>query len=68
MGTITESAMAALGGISIVHYNTTPSAEASFLRSVKSHCVPLMSSLIVFSPTPEPSTNSKLLGYAIRSS
>ncbi|CAN0901881.1 Inosine-5'-monophosphate dehydrogenase 1 [Linum grandiflorum] len=54
MDTVTESAMAAsmaaLGGIGIVHYNTTPSAQASFVRSVKSRRVPLLSSPIVFSP------------------
>ncbi|CAN1263082.1 Inosine-5'-monophosphate dehydrogenase 1 [Linum perenne] len=54
MDTVTESAMAAsmaaLGGIGIVHYNTTPSAQAAFVRSVKSRRVPLLSSPIVFSP------------------
>ncbi|CAN0897865.1 Inosine-5'-monophosphate dehydrogenase [Linum grandiflorum] len=49
MGIVTESAMAALGDIGIVHYNTTPSAKASSVRSVKSRCVPLMSSPIFFS-------------------
>ncbi|CAN1263084.1 Inosine-5'-monophosphate dehydrogenase 1 [Linum perenne] len=44
------ASMAALGGIGIVHYNTTPSAQAAFVRSVKSRRVPLLSSPIVFSP------------------
>ncbi|CAI0554655.1 unnamed protein product [Linum tenue] len=42
--------MAALGGIGIVHYNTTPSAQAAFIRSVKSRRVPIQSSPIIFSP------------------
>ncbi|CAI0554653.1 unnamed protein product, partial [Linum tenue] len=54
MDTVTEShmaaAMAALGGIGIVHYNTTPSAQAAFIRSVKSRRVPIQSSPIIFSP------------------
>ncbi|CAN0886883.1 hypothetical protein LINGRAHAP2_LOCUS15462 [Linum grandiflorum] len=66
MGTVSKSVMAALGGIGIVHYNTTPSVEASFVRSLKSHCVPLMSSMIVFSPDSRiKKKDSKLGDYMI---
>ncbi|CAN1774878.1 hypothetical protein LINPERHAP1_LOCUS13121, partial [Linum perenne] len=39
-----------IGGIGIGIVNTTPSAQAAFVKSVKSRRVPLLSSPIVFSP------------------
>ncbi|KMZ67111.1 IMP dehydrogenase [Zostera marina] len=52
MDTVSESSMAAamavLGGVSIVHYNTIPSNQASFIRSAKSLRFPTLSSTICF--------------------
>lgn len=54
MDTVTESymatAMAALGGIGIIHSNMTPSDQADTVRSVKSHRVPILSNPIFKSP------------------
>ncbi|XP_031125979.1 inosine-5'-monophosphate dehydrogenase-like [Ipomoea triloba] len=54
MDTVTESsmaaAMAALGGIGIVHSNTTPSQQASIVRSAKSHKIPFTADLVFVSP------------------
>uniref|UniRef100_A0A2P2QLK5 Inosine-5'-monophosphate dehydrogenase n=1 Tax=Rhizophora mucronata TaxID=61149 RepID=A0A2P2QLK5_RHIMU len=54
MDTVTEShmaaAMAALGGIGIIHSNLPPSEQAEMVSSVKSRCVPIMSSPVVKSP------------------
>lgn len=54
MDTVTESsmsaAMAALGGIGIVHSNNTPSEQASIVRSAKSHKIPFTADLIFLSP------------------
>ncbi|KAK7350383.1 hypothetical protein VNO77_08944 [Canavalia gladiata] len=47
MDTVSEaamaSAMASLGGIAIVHSNTSPSSQVSFLRAAKSRRVPILS-------------------------
>ncbi|XP_027336662.1 inosine-5'-monophosphate dehydrogenase [Abrus precatorius] len=55
MDTISESAMAAamasLGGIAIVHSNTSPSSQASFLRAAKSRRVPILSDPVFCSPS-----------------
>ncbi|RAL49048.1 hypothetical protein DM860_018235 [Cuscuta australis] len=54
MDTVTESsmsaAMAALGGIGIIHSNNTPSQQASIVRSAKSHKIPFTADLIFLSP------------------
>ncbi|KAI5579180.1 hypothetical protein BDE02_08G073800 [Populus trichocarpa] len=54
MDTVTESymasAMAALGGIGIVHSNVTPSEQADMIRSVKSRRVPILSSPVFKAP------------------
>lgn len=54
MDTVTESsmaaAMAALGGIGIVHSNTSPSQQASIVRSAKSHKIPFTADLMFVSP------------------
>lgn len=44
------SAMAALGGIGIVHSNVTPSEQADMIRSVKSRRVPILSSPVFKAP------------------
>ncbi|XP_057485731.1 inosine-5'-monophosphate dehydrogenase 2-like [Actinidia eriantha] len=55
MDTVTESsmavAMAALGGIAIVHSNNSASDQASIVRSAKSHRIPFVSDLIFKSPS-----------------
>lgn len=55
MDTVSEasmaSAMAALGGIAVVHANTTPSRQASFLRAAKSRRVPILSDPVFVSPS-----------------
>ncbi|KAG5555433.1 hypothetical protein RHGRI_006179 [Rhododendron griersonianum] len=55
MDTVTESsmavAMAALGGIGIVHSNNSPSDQAAIIRSAKSHRIPFVSDLIFKSPS-----------------
>ncbi|KAI3915022.1 hypothetical protein MKX01_039524 [Papaver californicum] len=55
MDTVTESsmavAMAALGGIGIVHYNNQPSEQADLIRSAKSRHIPLFSDLIFKAPS-----------------
>ncbi|RWR81966.1 inosine-5'-monophosphate dehydrogenase 2-like protein isoform X1 [Cinnamomum micranthum f. kanehirae] len=55
MDTVSESsmavAMAALGGISILHYNNLPSEQAALLRSAKSRRIPFVSDPIVKSPS-----------------
>ncbi|XP_011014409.1 PREDICTED: inosine-5'-monophosphate dehydrogenase 2-like [Populus euphratica] len=54
MDTVTESymasAMAALGGIGIIHSNVTPSEQADMIRSVKSRRVPILSSPVFKAP------------------
>ncbi|KAJ6891772.1 hypothetical protein NC651_025078 [Populus alba x Populus x berolinensis] len=54
MDTVTESymaaAMAAVGGIGIVHSNATPSEQADMIRSVKSRRVPILSSPVFKTP------------------
>ncbi|OVA15718.1 CBS domain [Macleaya cordata] len=55
MDTVTESsmavAMAALGGIGIVHYNNQPLEQASLIRSAKSRHIPFISDPIFKSPS-----------------
>uniref|UniRef100_A0A5B7BHS8 Inosine-5'-monophosphate dehydrogenase n=1 Tax=Davidia involucrata TaxID=16924 RepID=A0A5B7BHS8_DAVIN len=55
MDTVTESsmavAMAALGGIGIVHSNNTPSDQAALIRHAKSHRIPFVSDPIFVSPS-----------------
>lgn len=55
MDTVSEasmaSAMAALGGIAVVHANTTPSRQASFVRAAKSRRVPILSDPVFVSPS-----------------
>lgn len=55
MDTVSESAMAsamaALGGIAIIHPNTTPSRQAAFIRAAKSRRVPILSDPVFFSPS-----------------
>ncbi|XXG65650.1 hypothetical protein AAC387_Pa05g3294 [Persea americana] len=55
MDTVSESsmavAMAALGGISILHYNNLPSEQAALLRSAKSRRIPFVSDPVVKSPS-----------------
>ncbi|OIT28179.1 PREDICTED: inosine-5'-monophosphate dehydrogenase 2-like [Nicotiana attenuata] len=55
MDTVTETsmavAMAALGGIGIVHYNNTISQQASIIRAAKSHKIPFSADLIFASPS-----------------
>ncbi|XP_043717686.1 inosine-5'-monophosphate dehydrogenase 2-like [Telopea speciosissima] len=55
MDTVTESsmavAMAALGGIGIIHYNNLPFEQAALIRSAKSHQIPLISDPIIKSPS-----------------
>ena len=54
MDTVTESymaaAMAALGGIGIIHYNLLPSHQAYMVRSIKSRRVPILSNPVFMSP------------------
>jgi IMP dehydrogenase len=54
MDTVTESymsaAMAAVGGIGIIHSNATPSEQADMIRSVKSRRVPILSSPVFKTP------------------
>ncbi|EEF45969.1 inosine-5'-monophosphate dehydrogenase 2 [Ricinus communis] len=54
MDTVTESymatAMAALGGIGIIHSNLSPSHQADMVRSVKSRRVPILSNPVFMSP------------------
>ncbi|KAJ6357390.1 hypothetical protein OIU78_005277 [Salix suchowensis] len=54
MDTVTESymaaAMAAVGGIGIIHSNVTPSEQADMIRSVKSRRVPILSSPVFKTP------------------
>lgn len=54
MDTVTESymaaAMAALGGIGIIHSNMPPSHQAHMVRSVKSRRVPILSNPVFKSP------------------
>ncbi|KAK9092645.1 hypothetical protein Syun_027556 [Stephania yunnanensis] len=45
MDTVSESSMAALGGIAIFHYNNTPSDQYSIIRSAKSRRIPFSSHL-----------------------
>ncbi|KAL2937255.1 Inosine-5'-monophosphate dehydrogenase, partial [Bienertia sinuspersici] len=55
MDTVTESymavAMAALGGIGILHSNNTPSDQFSLLQSAKSRRIPMVSDFEVKSPS-----------------
>ncbi|KAM1484278.1 hypothetical protein TB2_035482 [Malus domestica] len=55
MDTVTEShmaiSMAALGGIGIIHSNSTSSEQAHMVRSVKSRRVPLLSNPVFKSPS-----------------
>ncbi|KAA8523402.1 hypothetical protein F0562_009825 [Nyssa sinensis] len=55
MDTVTESsmavAMAALGGIGIVHSNNTASDQAALIRQAKSHRIPFVSDPIFVSPS-----------------
>ncbi|KAG6416382.1 hypothetical protein SASPL_123811 [Salvia splendens] len=55
MDTVTESsmatAMASLGGIGIVHYNTSTSNQASLIRQAKSHNIPFSYEIIFRSPS-----------------
>uniref|UniRef100_A0A6N2NCJ6 Inosine-5'-monophosphate dehydrogenase n=2 Tax=Salix viminalis TaxID=40686 RepID=A0A6N2NCJ6_SALVM len=54
MDTVTESymaaAMAAVGGIGVIHSNVTPSEQADMIRSVKSRRVPILSSPVFKTP------------------
>ncbi|KAK9160497.1 hypothetical protein Syun_006838 [Stephania yunnanensis] len=49
--TVSESSMAALGGIAIVHYNNTPSDQYSIICSAKSRRIPFASDPIFKSPS-----------------
>ncbi|XP_042509381.1 inosine-5'-monophosphate dehydrogenase 2-like [Macadamia integrifolia] len=55
MDTVTESsmavAMAALGGIGIIHYNNLPFEQAALIRSAKSRHIPLILDPIIKSPS-----------------
>ncbi|XP_009793593.1 inosine-5'-monophosphate dehydrogenase 2-like [Nicotiana sylvestris] len=55
MDTVTETsmavAMAALGGIGMVHYNNTISQQASIIRAAKSHKIPFSADLIFATPS-----------------
>ncbi|KAG5529446.1 hypothetical protein RHGRI_029989 [Rhododendron griersonianum] len=55
MDTVTESsmavAMAALGGIGIIHSNNSPFDQAAIIRSAKSHRIPFVSDIIFKSPS-----------------
>ncbi|XP_043696099.1 inosine-5'-monophosphate dehydrogenase 2-like [Telopea speciosissima] len=55
MDTVTESsmavAMAALGGIGIIHYNNLPLEQAALIRSAKSRRIPFISDPIFMSPS-----------------
>ncbi|XP_058185115.1 inosine-5'-monophosphate dehydrogenase 2-like isoform X3 [Rhododendron vialii] len=55
MDTVTESsmavAMAALGGIGIIHSNNSPFDQAAIIRSAKSHRIPFVSDVIFKSPS-----------------
>lgn len=55
MDTVSESsmavAMAALGGIAIVHYNNLPSEQAALIRSAKSRRIPFISDTVFKSPS-----------------
>ncbi|KAB5538578.1 hypothetical protein DKX38_016111 [Salix brachista] len=54
MDTVTESymaaAMAAVGGIGVIHSNVTPFEQADMIRSVKSRRVPILSSPVFKTP------------------
>ncbi|KAL5972470.1 hypothetical protein ACLOJK_039274 [Asimina triloba] len=55
MDTVSESsmaiAMAALGGISILHYNNTPAEQAALIRAAKSRRIPFISDPIFKTPS-----------------
>ncbi|KAL8469356.1 hypothetical protein ACS0TY_032253 [Phlomoides rotata] len=55
MDTVTESSMAAamasLGAIGIVHYNTPALNQAAFIRKAKSHKIPFTHEIVVKSPS-----------------
>ncbi|ONI11844.1 hypothetical protein PRUPE_4G129200 [Prunus persica] len=55
MDTVTEAhmaiSMAALGGIGIIHSNTTPSEQAHMVKAVKSRRVPVLSNPVFKSPS-----------------
>ena len=44
------AAMAAVGGMGIIHSNATPSEQADMIRSVKSRRVPILSSPVFKTP------------------
>lgn len=44
-------AMAALGGIGIIHSNLNPSDQAALVRSAKARCVPILSNPVFTSPS-----------------
>jgi len=55
MDTVSESsmasAMAALGGIAVIHPNNTPSRQAAIVRTAKSRRVPILSEPLFVSPS-----------------
>ncbi|XP_010239381.1 inosine-5'-monophosphate dehydrogenase-like [Brachypodium distachyon] len=57
MDTVSESAMASLGGGAVVHCNTEPHIQASIVRAAKSRRLPFVSSVPFFSPASAPSPN-----------
>jgi IMP dehydrogenase len=57
MDTVSEAAMASLGGAAVVHGNTEAQTQASIVRAAKSRRLPFVSSVPFFSPSSAPSLN-----------
>jgi IMP dehydrogenase len=62
MDTVSEAAMASLGGAAVVHGNTEAQTQASIVGAAKSRRLPFVSSVPFFSPSSAPSLND-FAGY-----